>query len=401
MRVASKGMKIALSAAAFIFLGCASADPRARIPTLAEVEGPVKPLFVRPAPRTPLAAPSREALLGKWVCRKQRNERTAIVGNRYSSMKVTASTVFLEFALNDDGTCRVRTREESQYEIRGKWTYTGDRLTIPCAEPDGTAVNFRVLWYGPDELELRYENLEDFHRSILFFMMNTFDPVCSYDSDGCLNFSVKHRSTNKHGNVSVLKYIKIDSPMICKKIPVARSEPAARPESRKPVAPFGRDRMIGKWEESYSQDSISFTFNDAGNRKNSFRLTGTYYLYSDGVVRYVTRIAGKETNWNGVWKYDGDILTTVFRNQSSDKDENMVFKVIWYSDSEVEFRFADIKDYVGLLMRTLSYADAYYDEETGKQITRMVIGGKDGAPGSIIDIFASPRLIERTGDLED
>ena len=103
-------------------------------------------------------------------------------------MKVEASSVILEFDLKDDGTCRVRTREESQYEIRGIWTYANGHLTIPCAEPNGGVVAFRVLWYGPGEMELRYENLEYFHRAIQALMMNTFDPVCYYDADGCLNF---------------------------------------------------------------------------------------------------------------------------------------------------------------------------------------------------------------------
>ena len=400
MKITVKSTRIALLlAVAFVFLGCVGADTRKRLPTLAEVEGPVKPLFVRMAPRMQIADPGREAILGKWVCRKQRNERTAIVGNRNSPMKVTASTVFLEFDLNEDGTCRVRTREESQYEIRGKWTYAGGRLTIPCAEPDGATVNFRVLWYGPEELELRYENLEDFQKSILFFRMKTFDPVCSYDADGCLNFSVKHRFTNKQGKTSLFKYIKIDSPMICRKVPVARSNHVAGSESRKPVAPFGRDRMTGKWEDAYFSDSISFNFKGVGSR-NHTTISGTFFLYSDGVVRFVTKVAGKETSGNGTWTYSGDILETKIKNQATDKDEHMAFKVIWYSDSEAELRFADINDYAKLLMRTLAYADAYYDE-AGRQVSRMVIGGKDGMPGSFIDIFTSPRRIERTGDLED
>ena len=401
MKTSNKSMMIALSVAAvFMFIGCVGVNSRARIPTLAEVEGPVKPLFVRPVPRTPIAAPSREALLGRWVCRKQRNERTAIVGNRYSSMKITSSTVFLEFDLNDDGTCHVRTREESQYTIRGKWSYENGCLTIPCSEPEGAPVTFRLLWYGPGELELRYENLEDFQRSIRFFMMDTFDPVCSYDADGCLNFSVKHRFTNKKGAVSVLKYIKIDSPMVCKRIPAAGSKATACQESRKPVAPFGRDRLIGKWEEAYFSDSVSFNSKGVSSRNHS-RISGTMFFYPDGVVRFVANVSGKETSGNGTWTYSRDILETKIKNQSTDKDEHMAFKVIWYSDSEAELRVADINDYVKLLMRTLSYADAYYDEETGKQVTHMVIGGKNGVPGSIIDIFAAPRRIDRTGDLED
>ena len=384
-------------AAALVVAGCAG--PQARVPTIAEVEGPVKPLFVRPAPRNPLAVPERNALVGKWVCRKQRNERTAIVGNRYSPMEVKPSSIFLEFDLKDDGTCRVRTREESRYEIRGKWTYTNGRLTIPCAEPDGAMVAFRVLWYGPGEMELRYENLDDFHRPIRFFMMNTFDPVCSYDKDGCLNFSVRQRFTDEKGKTSVFKYIKIDSPMVCKKCPTPCPNQAARPESRKPVAPFGRDRIIGKWEEAYSQDSISFNLNGAG-KNHSIMMTGIHHFYPDGVVRYVTRIAGKETNWNGKWKYEGDVLKTVFCNQTSGKEENMVLKVIWYSDSEVVFQFADTNEYVKALKRFLTHCDAYYDE-LGALVTRLVVGGKDGVPGSIVDTFQTPRHVDRVADLDD
>ena len=79
----------------------------------------------------------------------------------------------------------------------------------------------------------------------------------------------------------------------------------------------------------------------------------------------------------------------------------MNFKVIWYSDSEAELRFANIDDYVKMLMRVLSYADAYYDDESCKLVTHMVVGGKDGTPVSIVDAFKTPRLIERTGDLDD
>ena len=382
-----------------VFVTCC-ASQRTTIPTIAEVEGPVKPLFRRPAPRNPLSAPDRNALIGKWVCRKQRNERTAMVGNRHSPMKVEASSVFLEFDLKDDGTCRVRTREESQYEIRGTWTYANGHLTIPCAEPNGGVVAFRVLWYGPGEMELRYENLEDYHRAIQAFMMNTFDPVCYYDADGCLNFSVKHRSTDNKGGTSILKYIKIDSPMVCKKSSSAQSAATVRPETRKSVAPFGRSRIIGKWEEAYSQDSVSYNLKGAFTRR-SITLTGTFSFYPDGEVLYVTRIAGKETNWKGKWNYEGEVLKMIFQNQTSGKDENMNFKVIWYSDSEAELRHASIDDYVKTFMRFLSYADAYYADESSKLVTHMVVGGKDGTPASIVDTFATPRLIERTGDLDD
>ena len=231
-------------------------------------------------------------------------------------------------------------------------------------------------------------------------MMNTFDPVCSYDKDGCLNSSVKHRFTNKKGETYVFKYIKIDSPMVCKKITTAGSKPAASPESRKPVAPFGRDRMIGKWEDAYFSDSVSFNFKGVGSRNHS-TISDTMFLYPDGVVRFVAKVAGKETSGNGTWTYSDGVLETKIMNQSTGKDEHMIFKVIWYSDSEAELRFADINDYAKLLMRTLSYADAYYDGITGEQITHMVIGGKNGAPGSIIDVFAAPRCIERTADLTD
>ena len=188
--------------------------------------------------------------------------------------------------------------------------------------------------------------------------------------------------------------------MVCKKSPSAQSAVTVRPEPRKSIAPFGRSRIIDKWEEAYSQDSISFNLKGVSIRQSN-TLTGTFSFYPDGEVLYVTRIAGKETNWQGKWNYEGDVLKMIFKNQTSGKEESMNFKVIWYSDSEAELRFANIDDYVKMLMRVLSYVDAYYDDESCKLVTHMVVGGKDGAPVSIVDAFKTPRLIERTGDLDD
>ena len=78
----------------------------------------------------------------------------------------------------------------------------------------------------------------------------------------------------------------------------------------------------------------------------------------------------------------------------------MVLKVIWYSDSEVVFQFADTNEYVKALKRFLTHCDAYYDE-LGALVTRLVVGGKDGVPGSIVDTFQTPRHVDRVADLDD
>lgn len=145
---------------------------------------PVRRTFELPPRRPPSTVRGRDKLVGKWLCHKVSNSKTACYINsaRYGETHRMESD--MEYSFFEDGALELRTRytpNTGWSTQSGTWKYSGNKLTCWL----GTyQTDMRVIWYGDDEFFLKELDLGQMARAA---STNGIECRMWYDNDNCLH----------------------------------------------------------------------------------------------------------------------------------------------------------------------------------------------------------------------
>lgn len=164
-----------------------------------------------------------------------------------------------------------------------------------------------------------------------------------------------------------------------------------------------RERIIGVWELLQEHNTISVSTGREKPHAYSQVLKNRYTFYADGMLFLAMDIAGKEKSYNGTWDYQDGRLNMSLKNQKG-AIEKMTMNVIWYSDTEIELRHADLLAFERMfyVAPTIKSMKARYSDN-GALETRMYmeIPVKNKTAVSIFNSIYSPMICERVGDAHD
>jgi hypothetical protein len=172
---------------------------------------------------------------------------------------------------------------------------------------------------------------------------------------------------------------------------------------RAPIAVQSRDRLIGAWDMEYECNSISVCNTMADPVELSQIIKNRYEFYDDGVVKLQMKHDGKEFNHVGEWSYENGVIGMKFKNSNTGRRESMEMTALWYSDTEVELRYADLRAYEQMFYVTpnIKSMEAKY-AANGSLSTRMCMEHQSGriTSISIFNMAYSPMVMQRTGEVE-
>ena len=172
---------------------------------------------------------------------------------------------------------------------------------------------------------------------------------------------------------------------------------------RAPVAVQSRDRLIGVWDMEYECNSISVCNTMADPIEISQMVKNRYEFYDDGVLKLQMKLDGKEFNHVGEWSYENGVIGMKFKNSNTGRWESMEMTALWYSDTEVELRYADLRAYERMFFVTpnVKSMNASY-APNGSLSTRMSMEHKTGqfTGISVLNMVYAPMIMRRTGEVE-
>lgn len=145
---------------------------------------PVSRTFTLPPRRPPSTVRGRNKLIGRWLCHKVSNSKTACYINsaRYGETHRMESDI--EYSFFEDGTLEFRTRytpNTEWYTQSGTWKYSGNALSCWLGTNQH---DVRVIWYSDDEFFLKVLDLEQMARAA---STNGLDCRMWYDNDNCMH----------------------------------------------------------------------------------------------------------------------------------------------------------------------------------------------------------------------
>ena len=168
--------------------GCVNLPATSTLPGVssdAEMNAPLKPSFPQPELRTPSAPRPAAMLYGQWEAVQVTDMKSVTPATKYSNTMVFTATH--GYVFSDDGTCQTTTRVGDQETTAGgKWSCDKDILTLNLGNASGKTVTmrFKLLWYGDDQFEMRYADLEEYRK--LLSVGEIRDLSCTYDDRGCM-----------------------------------------------------------------------------------------------------------------------------------------------------------------------------------------------------------------------
>lgn len=172
---------------------------------------------------------------------------------------------------------------------------------------------------------------------------------------------------------------------------------------RTPIAVQSRDRLIGAWDMEYETASISVSNTRADPIEQSLLIRNQYKFYGDGMVQLRMKTGGTETDRIGEWSYENGKVVMKFKNSHTGKLDVMEMTALWYSETEVELRFADLRAYEQMFYVTpnIKSMEAKY-AANGSLSTRMCMEHQSGriTSISIFNMVYSPMVMQRTGEVE-
>ena len=164
------------------------------------------------------------------------------------------------------------------------------------------------------------------------------------------------------------------------------------PELRTPSTPRPQAMLYGQWEAMQVMDmkttipSIKYA-NTTTSASNT-----SYTFFDDGNCQMIVKAGETQSMSSGNWTYKNDILTMNLTDATG-KSVQMQFKLLWYSDSQFEMRYADLGAYEKLLkIGNAKSVNCSYDER-GCMTTKMVISS--GSNSNNTTILESPLIFDR------
>ena len=160
------------------------------------------------------------------------------------------------------------------------------------------------------------------------------------------------------------------------------------PELRTASTPRPQAMLYGQWEAMQVMDmkttipSIKYA-NTTTSASNT-----SYTFFDDGNCQMIVKAGETQSMSSGNWTYKNDNLT-----DATGKSVQMQFKLLWYSDSQFEMRYADLGAYEKLLkIGNAKSVNCSYDER-GCMTTKMVISS--GSNSNNTTILESPLIFDR------
>lgn len=173
---------------------------------------------------------------------------------------------------------------------------------------------------------------------------------------------------------------------------------------RNPIPAKGRSSIVGVWEMVQEHNTVSVSTGSAKPFEHSQVVKNRYWFYEDGTLRLVSIIGGKETGNLGSWEYRDGILSMCFKNRQTGRDERVQMNVLWYSGSEFELRYADLRAYekmFGVAESIKSVNASYAPDGVMELRMKMEFSAGNITGVSIFNSIYSPMICERTGDIPD
>ena len=196
-------------AASAALSGCLMLLP-GKTATDAEMAADVVATYPSPQPETETQPLGRDALVGEWKATVYNNSQAVIPRFRRIFASPMATTT-QSYKLFGDGRYVFSSTAQDGTETmsNGEWAYEGGKLTIAEKKDDGQghSMRMRVMWYRPDYIELRVDDLVAYEN--LFKEAQGVESVAaSFDPDGSLRTTMNLVS---QGNRSTMKMVQSPS----------------------------------------------------------------------------------------------------------------------------------------------------------------------------------------------
>lgn len=180
--------------------------------TREEMLRPTRPSFPLPEARTPLAAMSKERLIGRWTSHHVGDSRTALLSQGYdgASMTMTFRDVYTFF---DDGLCKIVMKAAGQEtSFSCNWEYRDGVLSLAgSAAGKPYAMDYKILWYGEDEFEMRLADVSKYEE--MARGEHTKSIKCRYEPNGVFHTESIYAMPVR-GRVDESALIVVESPKI-------------------------------------------------------------------------------------------------------------------------------------------------------------------------------------------
>ncbi len=171
---------------------------------------------------------------------------------------------------------------------------------------------------------------------------------------------------------------------------------------RTPSAVRGCEKIVGVWEIVQSHETISSNTTTEKPFKFSQIVKIQYKFYKDQTVLCNQKVGGTEHNHRGKWSYDDGKLTLRFKNAHKGLEDSIVMNTLWYSNEEVELRYADLRAYEKMfyVSPNVKSMTAFYNPN-GTLETRMYMDYSKLSAASVFNSIYSPMIMSRIGDVSE